>query len=129
MFDKLPKHHIGFIVPVSQRPLVEQRLGKGFHFDAIQGTHVVFSYDEALGLYIEYICQEGRVAKQPAGFAHICYDLQGRERLQQVEDWIAAQKLGYALTELEKSGSAECGWIKFYYLKNFGVIELNVHDH
>ena len=126
MFDKLPKHHIGFIVPVSQRAPIEGRLGKAFHLDAIQGTHVVFAYDSALGLYIEYICQEGRAAKQPPGFAHVCYGLRDRDQLKEVEDFIAAQKLGYPVTELEKSGSVECGFIKFYYLKNHGVIELNV---
>ena len=126
MFDKLEKHHIGFIIPLEEKAGIEQRFGKTFNYDAIQGTHVIFVYDKIFRMLVEYICQEGRVANQKPGFAHICYNLKDRAQLQEAEDFILGNKMGYPLTELEKSGSKECGFIKFYYLKNQGVIEFNV---
>lgn len=77
-------------------------------------------------IYIEYIIQEGRVANHKPGFAHICYNVSSPEHLKEVEEFIIHHKMGYPLTVLEKSGSKECGFIKFYYIKNHGVIELNI---
>ncbi|HBR15963.1 MAG TPA: hypothetical protein DD723_10585 [Candidatus Omnitrophica bacterium] len=126
MFDKLEKHHLGFIIPLEERPEIERQFGKPFHYDATQKTHVLFIYDKVLRTYMEYICQEGRVAKQKPGFAHICYNLKDRVELQRFEEFIQEGKRGYKLTELEKSGSQECGFIIFYYVKNQGVVELNI---
>ncbi len=125
MFDKLEKHHIGYIIPKEEKEGIEERLGKKFHFDAIQQTHVLFDYDESLRLYTEYICQEGRVARQKPGFAHICYNVNSSREFEEIEKNIREHKMGFPLTELEKSGSEECGRIIFYYIKNIGVIELN----
>ena len=126
MFDKLPKHHLGFIVPVEDKEKIEQKTGKEFIYDDIQQTHVLFAYDESLGIYIEYIGQEGRVAKQKPGFAHTCYKLKDQAELKRTEEFIKENKMGYPLTDLEKSGSKECGLIKFYFIKNQGVVELNL---
>ena len=126
MFDRLAKHHLGFIVPLEEKAALEQRYGRCFVFDAVQGTHVLFIDDTLLHTRIELICQEGRVAKQKPGFAHVCYTLKDRIELKTIEDHIALEHLGYPLTPLELSGSRECGWVTFYYIKNIGVIELNV---
>ena len=128
MFDKLEKHHIGYIIPKEEKGKIEERIGKKFHFDAIQQTHVLFDYDDFLRIYTEYICQEGRVARQKTGFAHICYNVNSSSELEDIERSIREHKMGYPLTELEKSGSAECGYIKFYFIKNHGVIELNLRS-
>ena len=64
MFDKLEKHHLGFIVPLQDREKIEKVFNKKFHYDAIQQTHVLFIFDEHLGIYLEYICRrEGRRGK------------------------------------------------------------------
>lgn|SRR3989338_230978 len=128
MFDKLEKHHIGYIIPKEEKNKVEEWLGKKFHFDAIQQTHILFAYDCYLRLYTEYICQEGRVARQKPGFAHICYNVNSMSELEEIERNISENKMGYPLTKLEKSGSVECGHIKFYFIKNHGVIELNLRS-
>ncbi|GEM_PF-1391950 len=126
MFNRLEKHHLGFIIPLSERAKIEKVFDKKFHYDAIQQTHVLFIYDENLRIYIEYICQEGRAAKQKPGFAHICYNLKDRAELEKVENLIKENQMGYRLTELEKSGSEECGMIIFYFIKNQGVVEFNL---
>lgn len=128
MFDKLEKHHLGFIVPLSEREKIEKVFDKKFHYDVIQQTHVLFIYDETLRLYKEYICQEGRAAKLNLGFAHICYNVKDRAELSGIEDFINENKLGFRLTVLEKSGSKECGLITFYFLKNHGIVELNLAE-
>jgi hypothetical protein len=38
MFDKLEKHHLGFVVPLSAREKIEKAFNKKFHFDSIQKT-------------------------------------------------------------------------------------------
>lgn len=126
MFDKLEKHHLGFIVPVEEKENIEKRFGKKFTYDTIQKTNVLFVYDECLKTHMEYICQEGRVAKQKPGFAHICYNIKNRDELQKIEKKIEEEKMGYPLTDLEKSGSQECGFVMFYFIKNHGVVELNL---
>ena len=128
MIDRLPKHHLGFVVAADDLPAIEQRVGKSFHLDALQGTRVLFDFDEHLHIYIEYICKEGRAANLPLGFAHICYTIADTAELEKVTDYIAREKLGYRVTKLEKSGSEECGHITFYYIKNHGVVEFNVVD-
>ena len=126
MFDKLEKHHLGFIVPLQDREKIEKVFNKKFHYDAIQQTHVLFIFDEHLGIYLEYICQEGRAARQKPGFAHICYNLKDRAELDRVENFIKENQMGYQLTKLERSGSKECGMITFYFIKNHGIVELNL---
>ena len=127
MFDKLEKHHIGIIITNEQRVILEKR-GLVFQEDLTQGTHVSFEMDEELGMYREYIVQEGRVAKIKPGFYHFCYNIQDLRMMRTVENFIKDKKLGFPVTELEKSGSDECGWVRFYFLKNHGIIELNLHE-
>jgi hypothetical protein len=126
MFDKLRPHHLGFIVPLEEKAEIERKYGKNFVYDEIQKTHVLFAFKEDLDIYIEFICREGRVANQKCGFAHVCYNVKDKIELERVQTYIADNKLGYAVTKLEKSGSQECGRIIFYYIKNIGVVELNL---
>ena len=125
MFDKLEKHHVGIIITNEQRIILERK-SIFFHEDVTQGTHVSFVMDDELGMYREYIVQEGRVANIKPGFYHFCYNIPDITTMQKLEGFIREKRLGYPVTKLEKSGSAECGWVKFYFLKNHGVIELNL---
>lgn len=125
MFDKLEKHHIGIVITNDRKRLME-REGLVFHKDKIQGTHVAFKMNDSLGLYLEYIVQEGRAANIKTGFYHLCYNVPNQRMMDKLEEFIKFYKLGYPLTKLEKSGSDECGWIKFYFIKNHGIIELNM---
>ncbi|MCP4265434.1 MAG: VOC family protein [Candidatus Brocadiaceae bacterium] len=126
MFDKLKKHHLGFVIPIEKKKHIEDKFGSKFTYDTVQETHVLFVYDKDLRIYIEYICQEGRVAKQKPGFVHICYSVEDQSELRKVENYIGKNKTGYKLTELEKSCSRECGYVVFYFIKNLGVVELNI---
>jgi uncharacterized protein YlxP (DUF503 family) len=126
MFDELKKHHIGIIVSDEQRKKIEKCLKRKFNMDKTQGTRVLFEKDPYLGFYKEYIVKEGRVKDIPLGFAHICYDVKNQSELNKIENFIDQNELGLQITKLEKSGAEECGWVKFYFIKNHGVIELNL---
>ena len=126
MIDELKKHHIGIIVSDEQRKKIEKRLKRKFNMDKTQGTRVLFEKDPYLGFYKEYIVKEGRVKYIPLGFAHICYDVKNQSELNKIENFIDQNELGLQITKLEKSGAEECGWVKFYFIKNHGVIELNL---
>ena len=126
MFDKLEKHHIGIIVSDQQRKQIEENLKRKFNMDKIQGTRVLFEHDPHLDFYKEYIVKEGRVKDSPLGFAHVCYNVRNQSELDKIEDFIVQNQLGLQITKLEKSGSEECGWVKFYFIKNHGIIELNL---
>ena len=46
-----------------------------------------------------------------------------------LENYIKDNALGYPVTKLEKSESEECGWVRFYFIKNQGLIELNLLEN
>ncbi len=125
MFDKLEKHHIGIIITNQQRTILEKK-GIVFHKDVTQETHVSFVKDEELGMYREYIVKEGRVSKIKPGFYHFCYTIPDLIVMENVENFIKDKKLGFPVTKLERSGSNECGWVRFYFLKNHGIVEFNL---
>ena len=126
MLSQLSKHHIGIIVSPKDIPSIEQEYGKNFHIDKIQGSRVMFVEDEELGIYKELIVQEGRAKNIPTGFYHVCYSVDNKNELEKLELFIKEKKLGYPITQLEKSGSKECGWVKFFFIKNLGFIEINL---
>ena len=126
MLSQLSKHHIGIIVSPKDIPSIEQEYGKKFHIDKIQGSRVMFVEDEELGIYKELIVQEGRAKNIPTGFYHVCYSVDNKNELDTLELFIKEKKLGYPVTQLEKSGSKECGWVKFFFIKNLGFIEINL---
>lgn len=126
MLNQLSKHHIGIIIDPKEILFLEKKYCKKFHVDKIQDTRVMFVEDPELGIYKELIVQEGRAKNIPTGFYHICYSVNNKNELDTLELFIKDKKLGYPLTQLEKSGSKECGWIKFFFIKNFGFIEINL---
>ena len=126
MFDQLKKHHIGIIISDEQRKKIEKRLKRKFNMDKTQGSRVLFEKDPYLGFYKEYIVKEGRVEDRTLGFAHMCYNVENQSELNKIENFIDQNKIGLQITKLEKSGSEECGWVKFYFIKNHGIIELNL---
>ena len=126
MLSHLRKHHIGIIVSPKDILSIEQEYGKKFHIDKIQGSRVMFIEDEELRIYKELIVQEGRAKNIPTGFYHVCYSVDSKNELDKLELFIKEKKLGYPVTQLEKSGSKECGWIKFFFIKNLGFIEINL---
>tara|TARA_B100000795_G_C22490509_1_gene320077 strand:- start:90 stop:485 length:396 start_codon:yes stop_codon:yes gene_type:complete len=128
MFDKLEKHHIGIIITYEKKIILEKR-GIVFQEDQIQGTLVAFEKDEEIGIYREYIVQSGRVANVKPGFYHFCYNIPDAITMNKVEAFIKDKKLGFPITDLEEAGANECGWVRFYYLKNQGVIELNLCEN
>ena len=129
MLSQLRKHHIGIIVSPKDILSIEQEYGKKFHIDKIQGSRVMFVEDSELGIYKELIVQEGRAKNIPTGFYHVCYSVDNKNELNTLELFIKDKKLGYPVTQLEKSGSKECGWVKFFFIKNFGLIEINLIDN
>jgi len=126
MLSQLRKHHIGIIVSPKDILSIEKEYGKKFHIDKIQGSRVMFVEDEELGIYKELIVQEGRAKNIPTGFYHVCYSVDNKNELDTLELFIKEKKLGYPITQLEKSGSKECGWVKFFFIKNLGFIEINL---
>lgn len=128
MFDRLEKHHLGFVIPSEDREAIENRCKKSFVYDPIQETYILFDYNQSLHIYIEYICCQGRVKHHKPGFAHICYKVKDRPELERADKFIQSRNLGFKLTNLEKSASEECGYIIFYFLKDIGVIELNLME-
>ncbi len=129
MFDQLLKHHLGFVVPSSRKGALEDATGGRFIFDPIQKTHVLLTDDPLIGMKVEFICKEGRVAHARPGFAHLCYAVADQNEFTKIDRFILANDRGFRLTALEPSVFPECGMVTFYYLKNFGVIELAVPLH
>ena len=125
MFDRLKNHHIGIVITNAQRNKLEKQ-GIAFHKDKTQGVHVAFVMDKELDMYREYIVQEGRASKIKLGFYHFCYNIQDLTIMKDLECFVKDNNLGFPITKLEKSGSDECGWVRFYYLKNHGIVELNL---
>ena len=126
MFSQLNKHHIGIIIDPKEIPSLEKKYSKIFNVDKTQGTRVMFVKDAELGIFKEFIVQEGRAKNIPTGFYHVCYSVENKNELEKLELFIKEKKLGYPVTQLEKSGSKECGWVKFFFIKIFGFIEINL---
>ena len=128
MLERLDRHHLGFVVAAQDMAALEDRYGKPFVFDPTQGCHVLFVDDAQLQTRIEFVTNEGRAANLKPGFAHICYNVRDMEHFGRVEAHIAKNKLGYALTALERSGAEECGRVAFFFIKELGLVEFNVPD-
>ena len=126
MLSQLNKHHIGIIIDPKEMPSLEKKYSKIFNVDKTQGTRVMFVKDAELGIFKEFIVQEGRAKNIPIGFYHVCYSVESKNELEKLELFIKEKKLGYPVTQLEKSGSKECGWVKFFFIKIFGFIEINL---
>ena len=126
MLNNLKIHHFGIIIDQKKIKEYEFLYKKKFLNDTIQKTRVMFVYDNDLKLFREFIVKEGRVNNLKLGFAHTCYLINNKKQLLDIENYISEKKLGYQVTNLEKSVTNECGFVKFFYLKKFGLIELNL---
>jgi len=129
MFLKFRKHHIGIIVDREKIPILEKKYKKKFKMDKTQETRVLFVWDDELEMYREYIVREGRVKNSSNGFAHFCYNVDDKGVLDKLDAHIKDNALGYPVTKLEKSESKECGWVRFYFIKNQGLIEINLLEN
>lgn len=127
MLDRLEKHHLGVVVEPAQVPELETRWGKAFHTDATQGVRVCFRRDDEMGLMVEYFTREGRAARYPTGFHHICYTVPSLQHLEEIHAFLTEKKLGFRLTFPERSGSVEeCGMVCFYQIRHVGMVEFNI---
>lgn len=129
MISSLEKHHIGIAVSMDKMPILEKRHNKSFHYDEIQGVHVLFHQDDELGIYKEFITIEGRAKNYKEGMHHICFNITNKDEFKEIQQYIKDNKLGFRLTFPEKSGSAECNFICFYSHRDLGIIEFNILDY
>tara|TARA_B100001063_G_C16774200_1_gene563887 strand:+ start:4082 stop:4477 length:396 start_codon:yes stop_codon:yes gene_type:complete len=128
MIDKLKFHHVGIIVDNISKKQLEKTFRSKFIMDPIQETSVLFIKDQGQKIYIEYILKEGRVKHSKLGVAHYCYSVNDLAELKIFESYIKNKKLGFSVTKLEKSIAKECNYVKFFYLKNYSLIEINVEN-
>lgn len=128
MLNNFKFHHIGFIVDEKQKINIENKLNKFFILDPIQDTFILFTKDLTSNHLIEYILKTGRVTNSKTGFAHLCYTVNSIEILNKFISYIADNNLGFPITDLEKSISEECNYVKFFFMKEYGLIEINVEN-
>ena len=128
MFSQLNKHHIGIIIDPKEIPSLEKKYSKIFNVDKTQGTRVMFVKDAELGIFKEFIVQEGRAKNIPTGFYHVCYSVENKNELEKLELFIKEKKLGYPVTQLEKS--IICYDNQFYKLGNTAIkiYDILAHD-
>ena len=125
-FFSLNLHHVGIIILPKDIKKIENYTNKKFKFDKLQGVRVLFHKKKINNFYDEYIVKEGKSINQRPGFNHLCFSIENRKKYLKINNFIQKSKIGYPVSKLCLSGSKECNLIKFYYIKNFGLIELNV---
>lgn len=128
ILERLKKHHIGVVVSPQDVQSLEKKFNKKFILDATQGVHVCFVWNEEMGLFVEYITQEGRAKNYSKGFHHICFDVESMEQMKTIETQIKDSKLGFRVTFPERSACQECAMVCFYKIHNLGIVEFNIHD-
>tara|TARA_B100000795_G_C22797311_1_gene440020 strand:- start:857 stop:1255 length:399 start_codon:yes stop_codon:yes gene_type:complete len=122
----LKLHHIGIIILKKDIKKIESYTKKKFKLDKLQGVRVLFYKKSINNFYDEYIVKEGKSSNQKLGFNHLCFSVENRKKYLQINNFIQKNKMGYPVSKLCLSGSKECNLIKFYFMKNFGLIELNI---
>ena len=125
-FFSLKLHHIGIIILKKDIKKIEGYTKKKFKLDKLQGVRVLFHKKSINNFYDEYIVKEGKSSNQKLGFNHLCFSVESRKKYLKINNFIQKNKMGYPVSKLCLSGSKECNLIKFYFMKNFGLIELNV---
>ena len=125
-FFSLKLHHVGIIIEKKNIKKVESYTKKKFKLDKIQGVRVLFHRKDINHFYDEYIVKEGKSTNQKLGFNHLCFSVENRKKYLKINNFIKKNKIGYSISKLCHSGSKECNLIKFYFIKNIGLIELNV---
>ena len=122
----LKSHQIGIIILRKDIKKIETYTKKKFKLDKLQGVRVLFYKKSINNFYDEYIVKEGKSSNQKLGFNHLCFSVENRKKYLQINNFIQKNKMGYPVSKLCLSGSKECNLIKFYFMKNFGLIELNI---
>ena len=125
-FFDLKLHHVGIIIEEKKIEKIEKYCKKKFHFDKTQGVRVLFHKKNINEFYDEYIVKEGKSKNQRLGFNHLCFSVENRKKYLKINNYIQKNRIGYSVSKLCLSGSKECNLIKFYFIKNFGLIELNI---
>lgn len=122
----LPVHHLGIAMNINN--FTNFTSEKSVNFDETQGVHTCFEFNNHFNCYVEYFTISGRALNYTPGFHHICYEVTNLENFVELKKYILLNRLGFQITQIEKSGSKECNNVVFFYLKKFGVIEFNIND-
>lgn len=123
---KLKVHHIGVVVSEQQFQFLT--VNRHFNTDQIQGVRTLFVWSKELRCYIEYFTNTGRAKNYSFGFNHVCYQISDIEAFNALVRDIRASKMGIQVTQLEESGSKECGRVAFFFLTGIGLVEFNIDD-
>ncbi len=125
IFD-LKLHHIGIVIKKNKMKKLEKLYNKKFNLDKTQGVRVLFVKLNREYFFTEFIVKEGKSINQKIGFNHLCFNVKNKKQLKKIDKKIIDDKMGYPISDLVKSGSKECNFIKFYFLKGMGLIEFNI---
>lgn len=126
MLKSMVKHHLGIVVTPDNVSVVEETFSVKFISDSIQGTRVCMVSQPYFQIPIEYIVKEGRASNYDVGFHHVCYQTRDMNELEEFKKYIKENKIGYRLTHLEISPTAQCNRVIFFFLHKLGIIEINV---
>ena len=102
-FSDLKPNHIGIIIPLEMKGLLEKESGESFIEDKIQGVSVCFIWDEYMKIYKEYITQEGRAKNYQLGYNHICFDVNSQQEMNKLHKTFLKKRIGVRLTLPEPS--------------------------
>jgi hypothetical protein len=126
LLNELKINHIGIIINPKMKRMIEKESGNCFIEDTIQGVSVCFVWDELMQVHREYITNEGRAAAHKLGFNHVCYDIESKELLQKLHNFILKNRLGIRLTLPEPSPTEQCNIVSFYKIVGIGIVEFNI---
>tara|TARA_B100000678_G_C17939439_1_gene394659 strand:- start:10 stop:408 length:399 start_codon:yes stop_codon:yes gene_type:complete len=125
-FSDLKPNHIGIIIPLEMKGLLEKESGESFIEDKIQGVSVCFIWDEYMKIYKEYITQEGRAMNYQLGYNHICFDVNSQQEMNKLHKTFLKKRIGVRLTLPEPSPTKQCNIVTFYKIVGMGIVEFNI---
>ena len=125
-FSDLKPNHIGIIIPLEMKGLLEKESGESFIEDEIQGVSVCFIWDEYMKIYKEYITQEGRAKNYQLGYNHICFDVNSQQEMNKLHRTFLKKRIGVRLTLPEPSPTKQCNIVTFYKIVGMGIVEFNI---
>ena len=125
-FSDLKPNHIGIIIPLEMKGLLEKESGESFIEDKIQGVSVCFIWDEYMKIYKEYITQEGRAKNYQLGYNHICFDVNSQQEMNKLHKTFLKKRIGVRLTLPEPSPTKQCNIVTFYKIVGMGIVEFNI---
>ena len=125
-FSDLKPNHIGIIIPLEMKGLLEKESSESFIEDEIQGVSVCFIWDEYMKIYKEYITQEGRAKNYQLGYNHICFDVNSQQEMNKLHRTFLKKRIGVRLTLPEPSPTKQCNIVTFYKIVGMGIVEFNI---